>query len=100
MIAVVNNTEAIYTRIIGLIATSQTTLKDVIMYKLSSLPTSQFKENGEMRIDYNKNLSKEKIQVEMSSRKIIDANAIFIDGSLNDCTEHLFICKRKFSYPI
>ena len=75
------NTEAVYHRIIGLLATDHVTLKDVIKYELSSVPPSLFKENGDMRTAESKYKIKEILQVETSARNMKDVAASFVDGS-------------------
>lgn len=75
------NTEAVYHRIIGLLATDHVTLKDVIKYELSSVPPSLFKENGDMRTAESKYKMKEILQVETSARNMKDVSASFVDGS-------------------
>ena len=76
----VYDTAAIYARIIGLLATGQATLEDVIKFELSAVPTSMFDEHGDMRIDKGKSTLKNKLQVETPSRNSIDTCASFIDG--------------------
>ena len=75
------NTEAVYHRIIGLMATDHETLKDIIKYELSSVPTSLFKENGDMRTTESKYKVKEILQVETSARNMKDVATSFVDGS-------------------
>ena len=94
----VYNTEAIYARVVGLIASGQTTLEAVLKHELSPVPTALFEDTGDMRIDHAKSKLKNKLQVEVTSRcmqntsaSVIDGSAIFwtIDWPKNCMVEHL-----------
>ena len=76
----VYNTEAIYARIIGLLATGQTTLESVLKHELAPVPTSMFEDNGDMRIDHAKSKFKNKLKIETPSRCCDYTNATIIDG--------------------
>ena len=77
----VYNTEAIYARVIGLLATGQTTLESVLKHELAPFPTAMFEDTGDMRIDHSKSKFKNKLKVEVTSRSCDNTNATIIDGN-------------------
>ena len=76
----VYDTEAIYTRIIGLLATGQTTLDAVLKHELAPFPPSMFSKEGDMLIATQKHVLKDKLQVEVSYRSLQDTSASIVDG--------------------
>ena len=58
--------EAIFARVIGLLAVGHLTLEAILKYELSALPTSLFKDDGDMRIDKGKSKLMNKLKVEVS----------------------------------
>ena len=76
----VYDTEAIYARIIGLLATGQTTLETVLRYELSHFPTSMFSNEGDMLIATQKHVLKDKLQVEVSYRSLETTSVSIVDG--------------------
>ena len=75
------NTEAIYARVIGLLATGQTALESVLKHELAPFPTAMFEDTGDMRIDHSKSKFKNKLKVEVTSRSCDNTNATIIDGN-------------------
>ena len=70
----------IYSRVLGLQQSRSIELKDVLKHELAPIPTSMFKDNGEMRIATNKADLKKKLQIRVSARAVDKADAIVIDG--------------------
>ena len=62
----VYDTEAIFARVIGLLAVGHLTLEPILKHELSALPTSLFKDDGDMRIDKGKSKLMNKLKVEVS----------------------------------
>ena len=75
------DTEAIYARIIGLLATGRTTLEIVLKHELALFPPSMFNVDGDMLIATQKSVLKEKLQVEVSYRSLENTSACVVDGS-------------------
>ena len=75
----VYDTSLIYTRVIGLQASRDISMKEVLKYELSPVPPSLFQDNGDMRITKSKSVLKQKLQVEHSSR-LSDPHSVIIDG--------------------
>ena len=77
------NTELIYTRVIGIQASSQEIdIIQLLSYELSPVPTAMFSESGEMRVAKAKSVLKKVLQKEVSSRCIKKAiSTVVIDGS-------------------
>ena len=75
------NTELIYTRVIGIQASSQEIdIKQLLSYELSPVPTAMFSESGEMRVAKAKSVLKKVLQKEVSSRCIKKAiSTVVID---------------------
>ena len=82
--AIVDNeictTKANYTRIICLMCTSCMKMEDVPKYKLSSVPTSLFNKNGDMRLNKQKSELKNVLKNEVLNRHII-TEAVVVDGN-------------------
>ncbi|KAK2140766.1 hypothetical protein LSH36_1256g00001 [Paralvinella palmiformis] len=64
----VYDTNFIYSRVIGLHSSQNISMKDVLKYEISPVPTYMYEENGGMRITKTKSVLKLKLQVEHSSR--------------------------------
>ena len=47
--------EAIFARVIGLLAVGQLTLESILKHELSAIPTALFKDDEDIRIDKNPN---------------------------------------------
>jgi hypothetical protein len=73
------DTELIYSRVMGLIHTRQVDLENIFEHELAPVPTSMFKENGDIRSGVKAGL-KGKLQVEQSARILLPAEVIIIDG--------------------
>ena len=54
-------------------------LTDVLKHELAPIPTSMFKDDGEMRIASTKSDLKKKLQVGISSRIVDKVDAMIID---------------------
>ena len=76
------NTELIYTRVLGIQASSRKIyIKQLLSYELSPVPTAMFSEYGEMRFAKAKSFLKI-LQKQVSSRCIKKAiSTVVIDGS-------------------
>lgn len=70
----------IYSRVLGLQQTRSINLSDVLKHELAPVPTSMFKDDGEMRIATTKSDLKKKLQVRVSSRSVDKVDATVIDG--------------------
>ena len=70
----------IYSRVLGLQQTRSINLSDVLKHELAPVPTSMFKDDGEMRIATTKSEFKKKLQVGVSSRSVDKVDATVIDG--------------------
>ena len=81
--ATVFDTELIYSRVIGLQASSrEIDIKLLLSYELSPVPTSMFTDSGEMRTAKAKSVLKQVLQKEVSSRSIKkQITTVVIDGS-------------------
>ena len=77
------DTELIYSRVIGLQAsTRDVDVKRLLTYELSPVPTSMFSETGEMRIAKGKSTLKNVLKKEVSSRLLVkQVPTVIIDGS-------------------
>ena len=75
----VYDVHVIYTRILGLQQSRDIDLTDVLKHELSPLPTSVFKETGEMRIATGKASLKNKLKVTVSARHV-QPDATIMDG--------------------
>ena len=70
----------IYSRVLGLQLSREIDLTDVLKYELAPLPTSMFKESGEMRIATGKSSLKNKLKVTVSSHHAQDSEVTIFDG--------------------
>ena len=77
----VYDTNLIYSRVMGLQSSRDISMKDVLKYELSPVPTSMYEDNGGMRITKTKSVLKQKLQVEHSSRTGSKCEVVIIDGS-------------------
>ena len=73
------DTELIYSRTIGLIPPRKYDQKDLFSYDLSSVPTTMFDDNGDMKITKSKSVLKQKLQVSHST-KTSQPQVVIIDG--------------------
>ena len=71
----------IYSRVLGLQQTRNIDLAHVLKHELAPVPTSMFKDSGEMRTATTKSDLKNKLQVVISSRMVEKVDATVIDGS-------------------
>ena len=76
----VYDTNLIYSRVIGLQGSRDISMKDILQYELSPMPTSLFHDDVTMRIPSNKSSLKKALQVEHSVRTTASADAVIIDG--------------------
>ena len=76
----VYDTNLIYSRVIGLQNARNISMKDVLEYELSPVPTSLYEDNGEMRIMKSKSTLKRKLQIEHSNRSQFPSENVIIDG--------------------
>ena len=78
----VYNTELIYSRVIGLQASSrEVNITDVMSCELSPIPTGLFSDSGDMRISKSKSTLKNLTKVDASSRQAAkEATCTVIDG--------------------
>ena len=74
------DTNLIYSRVIGLQASRDINMKDVLEYELCPVPASLFDENGDMRIAKSKSTLKNKLQVQHSGRQVQRPDKVLIDG--------------------
>ena len=76
------NKELIYTRVIGIQASSrEIDIKQLLSYELSPIPTEMFSEYGEMKVAKTKSVLKKVLQTEVSSRCIKKTiSTVVIDG--------------------
>ena len=74
------DTDVIFARFMCLLNAGQIQLQEVFGYELSPIPTSLFKENGDMRHADSKSDFKKDLKVEISSRLQPKAEAVIIDG--------------------
>ena len=70
----------IYYMVLGLQLSREIDLRDVLKYELAPLPTSMFKESGEMRIATGKSSLKKKLRVTVSSCQSQDSEVTIFDG--------------------
>ena len=65
------NTTLLFSRVIGLQASSRETIdiRNLLSYELAPVPTSMFTDSGDMRIGKSKSQLKTQLQVELSTRK-------------------------------
>ena len=78
---VIYDTELIFSRVIGLQASSrEVDFKDVLSYELSPIPTALFDDSGEMRICKSKADLKNSTRVEISERTAFMANCTVLGG--------------------
>ena len=77
------DTELIYTRVIGIQASSrEIDIKELLSYELSPVPTAMFSESGEMRVAKQKSVLKKVLQKEVSARCVMkQISTVVIDGS-------------------
>ena len=75
------NTEIIYARVIGIMASSRDTVSidTLFCYELSPYPSAMFDENGELR-STNKSVLKNKIKVECGQRNKEPPVVVILDG--------------------
>ena len=64
------DTALIYTRVMGIAASRELDLKQVFQHELAPVPTSMFKDNGDMRITKTKSTLKNKLQVKQPVRTV------------------------------
>ena len=64
------DTSLIYTRVMGIAASRELDLKQVFQHELAPVPTSMFKDNGDMRITKTKSTLKNKLQVKQPVRTV------------------------------
>ena len=64
------DTALIYTRVMGIAASRELDLKQVFQHELAPVPTSMFKDNGDMRITKTKSTLKNKLQVKQIVRTV------------------------------
>jgi len=74
------DTEVIFSRVMGLMASRAVDVKDIFRYELSPIPTSMFEDNGDMRVTKAKSVLKRKLQVEQSARTVHKTEVVIIDG--------------------
>jgi len=67
----------IYSRVLGVQQTRSINLTDVLKHELAPIPTSMFKDDGEMRIATTKSELKKKLQVAVSSRTVDKVDASY-----------------------
>ena len=79
----VYDTELIYTRVIGLQASSREfDVKQLLCHELAPIPTSMFTETGEMRVAKAKSALKNALMTEVSTTEVtINLSTSVIDGS-------------------
>ena len=75
------NTELIYGRVIGIMASSRETIstKTLFSYELARFPSSLFDSNGDMRTT-SKSVLKSKIKVECSQRNLGPCDVVILDA--------------------
>jgi hypothetical protein len=74
------DTDLIYARVMGLMHSRDLNLENIFHHELAPIPTSMFKDNGDMRITTSKATLKTKLKVEQSFITFQQANATIIDG--------------------
>ena len=81
--AKVFDTELIYSRVIGIQASSRDIdIKQLLSYELSPVPTAMFSESGDMRVAKSKSVLKKALQKEVSARCVKkQISTAVIDGS-------------------
>ena len=81
--AKVFDTEFIYSRVIGIHASSRDIgIKQLLSYELSPVPTAMFSESGDMRVAKSKSVLKKALQKEVSARCVKkQISTAVIDGS-------------------
>jgi len=77
----VYDTHLIYSGVIGLQSSWEISMKGVLKYELSPVPTSMYEDNGGMMTTKTKSVLKQKLQVEHSSRTGSKCEAVIIDRS-------------------
>ena len=78
----VMDTNLIYSRIIGLQASSRDIdIKDFLNHELAPVPTAMFNESGDMRTATAKSTLMANLKVEVMDRQIEKVGTVFIDGS-------------------
>lgn len=70
----------IYSRVLCLQKVRDINMKDVLSYELADAPPSMFDKSGDMRITKAKSTLKTKLQVELTDRRTVPADAIILDG--------------------
>jgi len=70
----------IYSRVLGLQQSRDIDLADILRHELSPLPTSLFKETGELRIATGKSSLKQKLKVTVSGRHVHKPDTVVVDG--------------------
>ena len=77
------DTELIYTRVIGIQASSrEIDIKQLLSHELSPVPTAMFSDSGEMRVAKTKSVLKKVLQNEVSVRAVQkQISTVVIDGS-------------------
>ena len=74
------DTSVIYTRVGELRESRNINMCKSLAHELAYVPTSAFKENGEMRLCTTKSYMKKKLQVEHTSRGVSEPDATILDG--------------------
>ena len=102
------NTTLLFSRVIGLQASSRETIdiRNLLSYELAPVPTSMFTDSGDMRIGKSKEQLKTQLQVELSTRKtsqeiqcrVLDGSAVLwvIHWPLNGKVRDYVVNFRKY----
>ena len=77
---IVYDVNLVYSRVLGVQQTRSINLTDVLKHELAPIPTSMFKDDGEMRIATTKSDLKKKLEVAVSSRTVDNVDVTVIDG--------------------
>jgi len=76
----VYNVHLVYSRVLGLQQSRNIDFAEVLKHELAPLPTSVFKDDGEMQIAATKSDLKRQLQVGVSARLVEKVVATVIDG--------------------
>ena len=74
------DTDLIYSRVIGLRTSRNMSMKEVLKFELSPIPTSLYEDSGDMRLAKAKSVLKKKLQIDQSDRTFSKPETIIIDG--------------------
>ena len=74
------DTDLIYSRVIGLHTSRNMSMKEVLKFELSPIPTSLYEDSGDMRLAKAKSVFKKKLQIDQSDRTSSKPEIIIIDG--------------------